>query len=150
MTQVSKTLPQPQLIQTLKEGQYHGLVVRSATKVNASVIAAMDHMQVIGRAGVGVDNIDISAASKKGIMVMNTPGGNTVSTAQLAVSLICSMAREIPAANMSVKDGKWDRKSYMGVELGGKTLGIIGCGRIGQVHFRLRKMSTFKSSCSFL
>jgi D-3-phosphoglycerate dehydrogenase len=90
-------------------------------------------MVVVGRAGVGVDNIDISEATKKGIMVMNTPGGNTVSTAQLAVSLLASLARKVPAADMSVKDGKWDRKSFTGVELNGKTLGVVGCGRIGQV-----------------
>ena len=90
-------------------------------------------MRIIGRAGVGVDNINVTEATKYGIMVMNTPGGNTVSTAQLAMSLLCSMARKVPAANISVKEGKWDRKNFTGVELSGKTLGIIGCGRIGQV-----------------
>eukprot|EP00607_Mallomonas_marina_P007374 CAMPEP_0182421296 /NCGR_PEP_ID=MMETSP1167-20130531/6624_1 /TAXON_ID=2988 /ORGANISM="Mallomonas Sp, Strain CCMP3275" /LENGTH=482 /DNA_ID=CAMNT_0024598285 /DNA_START=303 /DNA_END=1751 /DNA_ORIENTATION=- len=90
-------------------------------------------MRVIGRAGVGVDNINVPEATKHGIMVMNTPGGNTVSTAQLALSLLCSMARKLPAADMSVKAGKWDRKSFMGVEMSGKTIGIVGCGRIGQV-----------------
>jgi D-3-phosphoglycerate dehydrogenase len=126
-----KTLPEPELIKII--GNYDGLVVRSATKVNAKVLEHATKMQVVGRAGVGVDNIDIKAATKFGIMVMNTPGGNTVSTAQLAVSLICSLARMLPAADMSVKAGKWDRKSFTGVELSGKTLGIIGCGRIGQV-----------------
>jgi D-3-phosphoglycerate dehydrogenase len=126
-----KTLPEPELLKII--GNYDGLVVRSATKVNAKVLEAATKMQVVGRAGVGVDNIDIKAATKHGIMVMNTPGGNTVSTAQLAVSLMCSLARMVPAADMSVKAGKWDRKSFTGVELSGKTLGIIGCGRIGQV-----------------
>lgn len=88
-------------------------------------------MRVIGRAGVGVDNINVAEATKAGIMVMNTPGGNTVSTAQLALSLLSALARNIPAADMSIKAGKWDRKSFTGVELNGKTLGVIGCGRIG-------------------
>jgi phosphoglycerate dehydrogenase-like enzyme len=82
---------------------------------------------------VGVDNINVKEATKHGVLVMNTPDGNTISTAQLAVSLLTSMARHIPAANMSVKEGKWDRKSFTGVELDGKTLGIVGCGRIGHV-----------------
>ena len=130
-----------------------GLVVRSATKVNsnsfckvfgktysyvrhqvnATILKHATKMRVIGRAGVGVDNINVPEATKHGILVMNTPGGNTVSTAQLSLSLLCSMARNVPAADMSVKQGKWDRKSFNGVELSGKTLGIIGCGRIGQV-----------------
>lgn len=90
-------------------------------------------MRVIGRAGVGVDNINVPEATKHGIMVMNTPGGNTVSTAQLAMSLLCSMARQVPGADMSIKQKQWDRKSFNGVELNGKTLGVVGCGRIGQV-----------------
>jgi len=81
---------------------------------------------------VGVDNIDLVAATKKGIMVMNTPGGNTVSTAQLAFSLLCSSARSLPRADMSLKSGKWERSKFMGTELAGKTLAIVGCGRIGQ------------------
>lgn len=114
-------------------GDYDGLVVRSASKVTAAILKHATKMRVIGRAGVGVDNINVPEATKHGIMVMNTPGGNTVSTAQLALSLLCSMARNIPAADISVKQGLWDRKSFTGVELNGKTLGIIGCGRIGQV-----------------
>jgi D-3-phosphoglycerate dehydrogenase / 2-oxoglutarate reductase len=124
-------MPEGELIKII--GNYEGLVVRSATKVNANVINYAKNMRVIGRAGVGVDNIDVAEATKRGILVMNTPGGNTVSTAQLAVSLLCSLAREIPAADMSIKQGKWERKAFLGVELNGKTLGIIGCGRIGQV-----------------
>eukprot|EP01038_Epipyxis_sp_PR26KG_P013374 gene13374-17934_t len=126
-----KTLPESELIKII--GDYDGLVVRSATKVTPNVMQHAKRMRVIGRAGVGVDNIDVKAATKHGIMVMNTPGGNTVSTAQLAMSLLANLARHIPAADSSVKSGKWDRKSFTGVELNGKTLGIIGCGRIGQV-----------------
>ena len=114
-------------------GNYDGLVVRSATKVTPALLKAANKMRIVGRAGVGVDNINIAEATKHGVMVMNTPGGNTVSTAQLAMSLLCAMARKVPAANMSVKEGKWDRKSFTGVELSGKTIGIVGCGRIGQV-----------------
>lgn len=126
-----KTLPEAELIKVI--GDYDGLVVRSATKVNANVLKHATKMRLIGRAGVGVDNIDVKEATKHGIMVMNTPGGNTVSTAQLAVSLLANLARQIPAADMSIKAGKWDRKTFMGVEMSGKTLGVIGCGRIGQV-----------------
>ena len=82
---------------------------------------------------MGVDNIDVPEATKQGIMVMNTPNGNTVSTAQLAVSLLVSMARKVPAANMSIKQGNWDRKAFTGIEIHGKVIGIVGCGRIGQV-----------------
>jgi len=126
-----KTMPEPELIKII--GDYDGLVVRSATKVTPPVIKAAKKMKIIGRAGVGVDNINVSEATKAGIMVMNTPGGNTISTAQLALSLLSSLARNIPAADMSIKAGEWDRKSFTGVELNGKVLGIIGCGRIGQV-----------------
>jgi D-3-phosphoglycerate dehydrogenase len=126
-----KTMPEEELIKVI--GDYDGLVVRSATKVTPEVMKHATKLRIVGRAGVGVDNINVKEATKYGIMVMNTPEGNTVSTAQLTLSLLCSLARHIPAANMSVKAGKWDRKSYMGVEIAGKTLGIIGCGRIGQV-----------------
>ena len=102
-----KTLPEAELVKII--GDYEGLVVRSATKVNANILKHATKMRVVGRAGVGVDNIDINEATKKGIMVMNTPGGNTVSTAQLAISLLASLARNVPAADMSVKEGKWDR-----------------------------------------
>jgi D-3-phosphoglycerate dehydrogenase len=112
-------------------GEYSGLVVRSQTKVTAKLLAAAPKLKVVGRAGVGVDNVDVEAASKAGVIVMNTPGGNTVSTAEHAFSLMVSIARNIPQADASVKSGKWDRKSYEGVELYGKTLGILGMGRIG-------------------
>jgi D-3-phosphoglycerate dehydrogenase len=112
-------------------GEFSGLVVRSQTKVNARVIEAATRLRVIGRAGVGVDNVDVDAATKRGIIVMNTPGGNTISTAEHAFSLMVSIARKIPAADASMKAGKWDRKSFEGVELHGKTLAVLGMGRIG-------------------
>jgi D-3-phosphoglycerate dehydrogenase len=122
----------------LKEGElltvapeYTAIVVRSQTKITAKVIEAATQLKVIGRAGVGVDNVDVDAATSHGVIVMNTPGGNTVSTAEHAFSLLVSIARNIPQAHASVKAGKWDRKSYEGVELHGKTIGIFGMGRIG-------------------
>lgn len=107
------------------------LVVRSQTKVTAAVLEAGKDLKVVGRAGVGVDNVDIEAATRRGVIVMNTPGGNTVSTAEHAFSLLVSIARSIPQAHASVKEGRWDRKKFEGVELCGKTLGILGMGRIG-------------------
>ncbi|MBV8899351.1 MAG: phosphoglycerate dehydrogenase, partial [Verrucomicrobia bacterium] len=112
-------------------GAYNGLVVRSQTKVTARVLAAAKALKVVGRAGVGVDNVDVDAATRAGIIVMNTPGGNTISTAEHAFSLLVSIARNIPQADASVKAGKWDRKSFEGVELNGKTIAILGMGRIG-------------------
>ena len=112
--------------------QYAALVVRSGTKVTAEIIAEAKLMKAIGRAGAGVDNIDVEAASRRGIIVMNTPGGNTISTAEHTVSMLLSLARNIPQANMSLVAGKWDRKKYMGTELFGKTLGIVGMGKIGR------------------
>lgn len=113
-------------------GEYEGLVVRSGTKVTKEIIEAGVNLKVIGRAGTGVDNIDVKAATSKGILVVNTPGGNTVSTAELAVSHILALARRIPQATASVKAGKWERSKFSGVELTGKTLGVIGMGRIGR------------------
>src|SRR5205823_13356765 len=110
---------------------YSALVVRSQTKATAKLIAAASKLKVIGRAGVGVDNVDVDAATKRGIIVMNTPGGNTISTAEHAFSLMVSTARNIPQADASVKSGKWDRKTFLGVELYNKTLAILGMGRIG-------------------
>ena len=112
-------------------GEFEGLVVRSQTKVNARVIEAATKLKVVGRAGVGVDNVDVDAATKRGVIVMNTPGGNTISTAEHAFSLMMSIARKIPAADATMKAGKWDRKSFEGVELYNKTLAILGMGRIG-------------------
>ena len=113
--------------------QYDGLIVRSATKVTADVIAAATNLKVVGRAGVGVDNIDLDAAGKKGIIVMNAPDGNMITTAEHAMAMMLSMSRNIPQANASVKDKKWTPKVFMGVELYSKTMGIVGLGRIGSV-----------------
>ena len=112
-------------------GEYDALLVRSETKVTKEVIEAAKNMKVIGRAGVGVDNIDVAAASRKGIIVMNAPDANTISTAEQTMSLIMSMSRNIPQAYASLKSKKWDRKKFVGVELNGKILGVIGLGRIG-------------------
>ncbi len=112
-------------------GEYEGLVVRSQTKVTAKLLEAAKKLKVVGRAGVGVDNVDVDAATKQGVIVMNTPGGNTVSTAEHAFSLLMAISRNIAQADASVKAGKWDRKSFEGVELSGKTLAILGMGRIG-------------------
>ncbi len=126
---VKTGLKEDQLLEII--GEFSALVVRSETKVNAKVIEAATKLKVVGRAGVGVDNVDVEAATKRGIIVMNTPGGNTISTAEHAFSLMVSTARSIPQADASVKAGKWDRKSFIGVELYGKTLAILGMGRIG-------------------
>lgn len=112
-------------------GEYDGVVVRSATKVNAELLAKATNLKVVGRAGVGVDNIDINAATEKGVLVMNTPDGNTISTAEHACGLILSLVRNIPNAVESLKAGRWDRKKYLGTEVHGKTLGVIGLGKIG-------------------
>jgi D-3-phosphoglycerate dehydrogenase len=112
-------------------GDLDALIVRSQTKVTAKAMAAATRLKVIGRAGVGVDNVDTGAATERGIVVMNTPGGNTISTAEHTFSLLLSLARKIPQAHASIVAGKWDRKSFEGTELCGKTLGIIGMGRIG-------------------
>ena len=131
-------LTENQLVKKIKG--YDGLIIRSGTTVTKKIIMASDKLKVIGRAGVGLDNVDVEAASKKGIVVMNAPSGNTRSTAEHAFSLMLALARNIPQANESVKSGKWDRKEFMGVELYGKTLGIIGLGRIG-TEFAKRALS---------
>ncbi|QPJ65069.1 MAG: phosphoglycerate dehydrogenase [Candidatus Nitrohelix vancouverensis] len=113
--------------------EYQGLIVRSATKVTADVIEAATNLKVIGRAGIGVDNIDVEAAGKKGIIVMNAPEGNVITTAEHALALMMSMSRNIPQANQSVQNKEWAPKKFMGVELHDKTLGIVGLGRIGTV-----------------
>jgi D-3-phosphoglycerate dehydrogenase / 2-oxoglutarate reductase len=125
----------------LKEciGKYHGLIIRSATKMTADIIEAAKNLMVIGRAGSGLDNVDRTAATKKGIVVMNTPGGNTITTAEHTIALMVSLARQIPQATMSMKAGKWEKKKFMGVELFNKTLGIVGIGNIGgQVAKRMQ------------
>ena len=112
---------------------FDGLAVRSATKVTADVLAAAEGLRVVGRAGVGVDNIDVEAATQRGVVVMNTPGGNSVTTAEHAISLMLALARRIPAADASTKAGKWEKSRFTGVEVTGKTLGLIGCGNIGAI-----------------
>ena len=114
-------------------GQYDGLAIRSATKATEKIIAAATNLKVIGRAGIGVDNVDIPAASKKGIIVMNTPFGNSITTAEHAISMMMAVARQIPEANASTHAGKWEKSRFMGVELTSKTLGVIGAGNIGSI-----------------
>ncbi len=114
-------------------GDYDGLAIRSATKVTAEVLRAAKKMKVIGRAGIGVDNVDIPAATAAGIIVMNTPFGNSITTAEHAIALMMALARDIPAANASTHAGKWEKNRFLGVELSGKTLGLIGCGNIGSI-----------------
>ncbi|MCP4347024.1 MAG: phosphoglycerate dehydrogenase [Desulfobacterales bacterium] len=114
-------------------GEYHGLAVRSGTRVTGDVLKKAKNLKVIGRAGIGVDNIDVQAATNNGIVVMNAPGGNTVTTAEHAISLMLSLARNIPQATASIREGKWEKKKLMGVEITGKTLGIVGLGQIGRV-----------------
>ena len=113
-------------------GDSEGLVVRSETKVTADLMDAASKLRVVGRAGVGVDNIDVAAATARGIVVMNAPDGNTITTAEHTIALLVALARNVPQANSSVKAAKWERKKYIGAELQGKTLGIIGLGRIGR------------------
>ncbi len=112
---------------------YDGLILRSGTKVTADVIEAADRLKIIGRAGVGVENIDVDAASQRGIVVMNTPGGNNVTTGEHTISLMMALARHIPQAVASVKSGKWNRQKFTGVELCNKTLGVIGLGNVGRI-----------------
>ena len=114
-------------------GNYDGLAIRSATKATAELIAKADNLKVIGRAGIGVDNVDIPAASAKGIVVMNTPFGNSITTAEHAIAMMFACARQIPAADASTRAGKWEKSKFMGVEITGKTLGLIGAGNIGSI-----------------
>lgn len=110
-----------------------GMVIRSATKVTGEILAAAPDLKVVGRAGIGVDNVDVPAATQRGIVVMNTPGGNAITTAEHALALLLALARRIPAADRSTQEGKWEKSRFMGVELTGKTLGVIGCGNVGAV-----------------
>src|SRR5882724_10069470 len=114
-------------------GDYDGLAIRSATKVTAEVIGAAKKLKVVGRAGIGVDNVDIPAATAAGVIVMNTPFGNSITTAEHAISLMLALARELPAANSSTQAGKWEKNRFMGVEITGKVLGLIGAGNIGSI-----------------
>ena len=114
-------------------GAYDGLAIRSATKVTEAVLAAADNLKVVGRAGIGVDNVDIAAATKRGVVVMNTPHGNAVTTAEHAIAMMLALARQIPQASQSTKAGKWEKSRFMGTELTGKCLGLVGCGNIGSI-----------------
>jgi len=114
-------------------GAYDGLAIRSATKVTEKVIAAAGKLKVVGRAGIGVDNVDVKAATAKGIIVMNTPFGNSITTAEHAITLMLALARQIPAADKSTQAGKWEKAKFLGMEVSGKTLGVIGCGNIGTI-----------------
>jgi D-3-phosphoglycerate dehydrogenase len=139
-------IPVDELLQII--GEYDALIVRSETKVTAEVIAAGRKLVVIGRAGAGVDNIDLEAATKRGIIVVNAPLGNTTSAAEHAIALMLSLSRYIPQANAALKAGKWERQRFMGVEVRGKTLGIIGLGQIGsEVARRARGLDMRVISC---
>jgi len=127
-----KTTSDPRILASLIH-EFDGLGVRSGTKVTAEVFEKAAKLKVVGRAGIGVDNIDVTFATGRGIVVMNAPGGNTVTTGEHAISLMLALARNIPQATASIRDGKWEKKKFMGVEIEGKSLGIIGLGQIGRV-----------------
>ncbi len=134
---VHPTLPPEELKKVI--GDYDAMVIRSATTVSADILDAAKKLKVVGRAGVGLDNVDIAAATRRGVIVMNTPDGNTISAAEHTVALVLASARNIPQAHASLKDKKWERNKFTGIELFGKTLGVIGLGRIGfEVAKRLR------------
>src|SRR6266508_1586644 len=114
-------------------GKFDGLAIRSATKVTPKILEQAKSLKVIGRAGIGVDNVDIPAATAKGVIVMNTPFGNSITTAEHAITLMLALARQIPQADASTQAGKWEKNRFMGVEITGKTLWIIGCGNIGAI-----------------
>ena len=130
-TEVRIGLKPPELAAALNG--HAGLAVRSAAKVTKDVLAAAKSLKVVGRAGIGVDNIDVPAATQRGIVVMNTPHGNSITTAEHAIALMMALARQIPAADKSTHAGKWEKSRFMGVELSGKTLGVVGCGNIGAI-----------------
>ncbi|HSR81902.1 MAG TPA: phosphoglycerate dehydrogenase [Hyphomicrobiaceae bacterium] len=130
-TDVRVGLPKEELEEII--GQYDGLAVRSATRVTEKVLAAAKKLRVVGRAGIGVDNIDVKAATAKGVIVMNTPFGNSITTAEHTISLMMALARQIPEADRSTQAGKWEKSRFMGVELYAKTLGVVGCGNIGSI-----------------
>ncbi len=114
-------------------GEYDGLAIRSATKATKELLDAAPHLKVVGRAGIGVDNVDVKSATARGVVVMNTPYGNAITTAEHAIAMMFSLARQIPEASASTKAGKWEKNRFMGVELFSKTLGLIGCGNIGSI-----------------
>jgi D-3-phosphoglycerate dehydrogenase len=126
---VKSKMSKDELLREIK--RYDGLIVRSATKVTADVIAAAEKLRIIGRAGSGLDNVDTAVATKRGIVVMNTPGGNTVTTAEHTLAMIFALVRKIPQATDSMKAGKWEKDRFLGMELYNKVLGIVGMGQIG-------------------
>lgn len=128
---VRKGLSEAELIQALRDGGYRAIVVRSETKVTDAVLAASSTLQVVARAGVGVDTIDVDAATRHGVLVLNMPTGNTITTAEHTIAMLFAVTRSIPQANASLRAGNWTRAAFLGVELAGKTLGIVGLGRIG-------------------
>ena len=107
--------------------------MRSATKVTAALLAAAERLKVVGRAGIGVDNIDLAAATQRGVVVMNTPFGNSVTTAEHTIAMMMALARQLPAADRSTRSGKWEKSRFVGTELADKMLGLIGCGNIGSI-----------------
>ncbi|ACG79681.1 D-3-phosphoglycerate dehydrogenase [Phenylobacterium zucineum HLK1] len=124
-------LPKDELLKIVD--QYDGVAIRSATKIDKDVIAAAKNLKVVGRAGIGVDNVDIPSATAAGVVVMNTPFGNSITTAEHAIAMMFALARQLPAADVSTQAGKWEKNRFMGVELYGKTLGLIGAGNIGSI-----------------
>src|SRR3954464_12498866 len=114
-------------------GEYDGLAIRSSTKVTKDLLSAAPRLKVVGRAGIGVDNVDVPAATARGVVVMNTPFGNSITTAEHAIAMMFALARQIPAADISTHAGKWEKNRFMGVEITGKVLGVIGCGNIGSI-----------------
>src|ERR687893_1013179 len=134
-------------------GDYDGLAIRSATKVTAKILERAHNLKVIGRAGIGVDNVEIPAATARGVIVMNTPFGNSITTAEHAIAMMFALARQIPQADASTQAGKWEKNRFMGVELTGKVLGVIGCGNIGSIvadrglglHMRVTAFDPFLS-----
>jgi D-3-phosphoglycerate dehydrogenase / 2-oxoglutarate reductase len=172
---IQKAMPPAELCGIV--APYHAITIRSGSRITAEVLEAARSLKVIGRPGVGVDNVDLAAATRRGVIVMNSPGGNLVSTAELAMALLLAVARNLPAADASMKTGKWDRKSFAGVELQGKRVGVIGLGRIGRevaarcrafgmeveaydpfvspavaesIHVKLRGLDEILQSCDFL
>lgn len=124
-------LDEASLIAALRAGGHEALIVRSETRVTSAVLEAAPTLKVVARAGVGVDNIDVAAATRHGVLVLNMPTGNTVTTAEHTISLLCAMARNLPQANAALRDGRWERTPFIGAELAGKTLGVVGLGRVG-------------------
>ena len=139
---VKTGLKPEELVQII--GEYDALMIRSGTRVTEEIIAAGTNLKIIGRAGVGVDNVDVPAATRKGIVVVNSPQGNTIAAAEHALAMMMSLSRYIPDANASVKSGGWDRKTYVGAEVYKKTIGIVGLGKIGSHVAKVSKAMGMK------